>query len=425
MRPALTIALAIIKKNLLSIICGVIALAAIIALFWPISGYYADLQSQADARKAAFSTATTLLKKGRTLPVLDPLSTDPQPLKLFPTDTIIARGKLATAAIHDEAAAMLKEATTLVQHQPLVTNALPNGGTMEATFFLRKYQQLMTFPSIDPDQMQYTLPVSILHAGTPPTDAQIKAQQADLTDRITNERTQKDSSGNVINQAEVQAAIDQAVASVPDEQRSNAALQNAMYINTDAFRLNPALVGVNPPSTVTMFNGQMTLWLLQDVFGALASANADCKLGVPNSRIKHLLHITYADDTFKPLYATDAAPPPADPLHPARMLNLSPTGHVSNGLYDVIPFTLNLVVDAKEVPTVVAALSRNRFITVLNIAISSVDSGQALVAGYVYGDKPVVRLDLSCEELFFRLDTQQYMPDAIKKGLGIAPPAGP
>jgi hypothetical protein len=418
MRPVL----AFIKKNILTIICGVVALAAIIAVFWPISGYFASLQTDADARKSAFATATTLLHKSRTLPVLDPLSTDAEPLKVFPTDAVIARGNLAKDAIASESKEMLDAAKTLVTHKALVDNALPNGGTMEATFFLRQYQAIMTFPNPDPAQLAATLPVTILHAGMPPSDLQIKARQDQLKDEITSEKTEKDSTGTPINAAQVETMVEQAVDAVPDQMRSSAATQNQMYIAPDAFHIYPGLTGVNPPSTVAMFNGQMGLWLLQDVFSAIASANVDSTGGVPTSRVKHLIKIDFTDELFKPNYGTDAPPPPSDPLHPDRKLNVSPTGHVSNGLYDVIPFRLRIIVDAQEMPAVLEALSKGRFITVLRMDILTVDSGQAVLAGYIYGDKPVVQLNLDCEELFFRADTLAYMPDSIRKALGIVPP---
>jgi hypothetical protein len=417
--------LAFVRKNILIIICGVIAVAAIVSIFWPIDGYFASLQTDVDARKSAYATATTLLRKSRTLPVLDPQTTDPQPLNVFPTDSVIARGTSATEAIGEESKAMLQTAMTLVKHNPLVANALPDGGTMDATFFLRQYQQIMTFPSSDPDQMANSLPVTILHAGMPPAEAEITARQTQVSNDITNRFTEKDASGNPINAPDVAAKVDQAVALVPVQMRTDAATKNQMYIAPDAFHINPSLTGVNPPGTVAMFNGQIGLWLLQDVFSALASANADCQGGVPHSRVKHLIKIDFADAPFSPVpQSTDpnAPPTPSDPLHPQIKLNVSPTGHVSNGLYDVIPFSLRIVVDAQQVPAVLQALSKDRFITVLRMDMLTVDSGAAVLAGYLYGDKPVVQLNLSCEELFFRADTLPYMPDSIKKALNIAPP---
>jgi hypothetical protein len=415
-----------------------------IAVFiWPIEGYFTALQTQVDARKVVFATANTLLHKQRTQPVLDPSSTDaPPPLKDFPTDPVIAKGKAAEDAIHNESGEMLKLATTMVTHQPLIVGALPDGSTADATFFLREYLKLMTFPNLDPDQLKLTLPVTILHAGMPPTDAAITARQTEVRDETTQEKTEKDSNGAVINAPEVAAAVEQAVQQVPDIMRSEAARQNQMYISPDAFRPNQSVIASNPPSTIAMFNGQVGLWLLQDVFSALSSANADkpygaqapaggsdVPVGVPASRVKHLIKIEFpgGDDFFKSTYSTDpsAAPPPSDPLHPTRTLSVSPTGHVSNGLYDVIPFKLRIVVDAQQVPAVLAALSKDRFITVLRMDMLTVDSGQAVQSGLFYGDKPVVQLIIDCEILFFRADTLQYMPDAIRKALGITPPPTP
>jgi hypothetical protein len=305
--------MAFIKKNILSLICAIVAIAAIVAVFWPISGYFASLQIDADARKTAFTTATGLLRKERTLPVLDPQSTTPEPLGVFPTDAVYERGKTATAAIKDEATKMLQLATGLIIHQPLVQGALPAGGTMTATQFLREYQQLMTFPAADPTVVPPPLPISILHAAVPPLDADILARQNQIKTDLTNRLTEKDNQGNPINGADVEAKVDDAMTAVPAQMRTAVATANQMYIAPDAFHINPALTGINPPSTVSMFNGQIGLWLLQDVFTALASANADTTGGIPGSRVKHLIKIDFADAPFTPIFTAPVTPaPPAD-----------------------------------------------------------------------------------------------------------------
>ena len=47
----------IIKKNLISIIFGVIAIVAIVASFYPLGGFFTDLQSSMTAREAQFKKA--------------------------------------------------------------------------------------------------------------------------------------------------------------------------------------------------------------------------------------------------------------------------------------------------------------------------------------------------------------------------------
>jgi hypothetical protein len=399
-----------------------VAIAAIVAVFWPISGYFTDLQTQADARKAAFSTARSLLLKPRTLPVLDPQSTDPQPLPVFPTDAVFHRGSIATDALKKESQDMLTLATGMIVHQPLVPGALPAGGTVVATQFQNQYKQLMTYPAADPTATPPPLPISILHAGVPPLDADIKAKQDQIKTDLTNRLTERGPDGNPINGPDVEAKVEDAVMALPAQERTKVATENQMYIAPDAYRINPALTGINPPSTVSMFNGQIGLWLLQDVFTALASANADTTGGVPGSRVKHLIKIDFADAPFTPNFTPTATPAPAPADPHALQLNMSPTGHVSNTLYDVIPFSLKIIVDAQQVPAVLEALSKDRFITVLRMDLLTVDSGAAVLAGYLYGDKPVVQLNLSCEELFFRQqDTLPIMPDSIKTALGIVP----
>ena len=62
----------IVKKNLVSIICGVIALVALVAVFvWPLNGYYDTLHTKATARAAIYAKAEGLMNKTRSLPVLD------------------------------------------------------------------------------------------------------------------------------------------------------------------------------------------------------------------------------------------------------------------------------------------------------------------------------------------------------------------
>ena len=108
---------------------------------------------------------------------------------------------------------------------------------------------------------------------------------------------------------------------------------------------------------------------------------------------------------------------PTQPIPPNY--TISPTGRYSNALYDVIQFKLSLVVDAARIPQVLAALSRNRFITVYNTNVTAVDAGEHQAAGYIYGPQAVVQLDLDCEALFLREWTKPFMPRVVRAFLGV------
>jgi hypothetical protein len=121
-----------------------------------------------------------------------------------------------------------------------------------------------------------------------------------------------------------------------------------------------------------------------------------------------------------------AAPAPTDPSQPLQFnYALSPTGRSSNPLYDVLTFKLSVIVDADRIPILLQALSRNRFITVCDMNVTAVDSGAEQVAGYIYGNRPVVQLDMQCEALFLREWTKQYMPPLVKTMLGIVDEPAP
>jgi len=100
---------------------------------------------------------------------------------------------------------------------------------------------------------------------------------------------------------------------------------------------------------------------------------------------------------------------------------ISATGRISNPMFDVAHFTITVDVDAEQIPAFLRELNRNRFLTVLQTDLATVDSANEQAAGYIYGDKPVVTLTLTCETLFMRSWLSKLMPDSIKASLGIAP----
>src|SRR4051794_40220927 len=120
----------LVKKNLTSIICGVIALLAVVALFWPISGYYNELQAKADARKQVYTTLKGILDKPRNLPTVSLETAEPKKLEQFPTQAVIDAGTAVQTQVKTQSAAMFETALKMNQHTPLVPGALPEGSPM-------------------------------------------------------------------------------------------------------------------------------------------------------------------------------------------------------------------------------------------------------------------------------------------------------
>src|SRR5580698_4817279 len=125
----------VVKKNLLSIIFGVIALLAVAALFYPIGGMYEEMQKTLTTEGSSYNEVTGLLNKKRQLPVMPALGDsdnsvkfleDAQHNSVFPNAAIILKGTQAVAQVHDQSLALVKAADECNVHQQLVAGVLPN-----------------------------------------------------------------------------------------------------------------------------------------------------------------------------------------------------------------------------------------------------------------------------------------------------------
>ena len=87
-------------------------------------------------------------------------------------------------------------------------------------------------------------------------------------------------------------------------------------------------------------------------------------------------------------------------------------------MYDVWRYDVVMDVDAAKINQIIRQFEVGQWITVLNVQIASVDNAMQAVSGYMYGNKPVVRLSLHCEELFLRSWTDPITPPTRKNGAG-------
>lgn len=437
----------IVKKNLVSIICGAVALLAVVALFYPVSGYYAELQRKADERKSAFSTLSGLRDKSRNLPVVSLGNSDAQKLEVFPNDEVIKAANAVVEKVKSESAAMFETAIKMNVHRPLVDGALPEGRPTAAGAFRRAYnrQMLVDMFSIltastaapsptgpDPHAVETAANGSdiwrVMKAGFPPTEQQITIARNKRIQEIK-DKTAYNGQNQPINGPQIEAELKTEVPKVADELKNAAAKNCLVYIDTTSLDPVSAILNLpagTAPDPTNIFSAQVGLWVQQDVALAIADANQGSRT-VIESPVKRLIQIRLRTELFQGATASGGSATPSASADPSGTIPhdfmVSPTGRVSNGVYDVVPFTLRLDVDAQQVPHVLQALSRNRFITVNNCSLSTVDNVLMQAMGYLYGDKPVVQLDLQCEELLFRKWTQPLMPLRVQQSLGITQPA--
>jgi len=430
----------IVKKNLVSIICGVVALAAIIAVFvYPLGGFYTELKTKAQERAAVQGKINTLMTKSRTLPVFDPNDPTAGSLNKFPSKSIINLATEAQKSVTGNADKMVATALQLNErgHALVLDHSLPTPISQPIAIKFRPTLQ----DALD------RLRTEELLAGIPPTSEEFNNRADVIWKSMQKDIVMVD--GQATNLDQVMARYQDRINKLPEEMKKEMATKNKMYIDPiNVMRVSASLPEDGKlPTREAIWWAQVAFWVTRDVADAIKETNANAT-NVTDAPVKNLLALTVPEDFFPPGVAsmaggtgnpaaagraavvdpnaggdgstpspTGGLPDPTQPLPDGS--TQSPTKRVSNNLFDVVQFKMTVDIEADKVPLFLATLATNRFITVTRMEMNPVDSQLKQIQGYVYGPKPVVTLDLDCEELFMRQWTLKYMPASIRKALGI------
>lgn len=181
-----------------------------------------------------------------------------------------------------------------------------------------------------------------------------------------------------------------------------------------------------PVTPVQAWDMQHRLWVHEDVLRALQLANSDSSAGWPLSAaegpVKRLESLSVEP---WPLDTVPSAPVPGPVTAPIPLnFDVSPTGRDAwpaspNALFDIRYADVHLVVASDQIPRVVEAIHSVNLMTVVSMQVSAIDQRAELEAGYFFGDSHVVRLTLRIETIWLRQWMAQWMPDPVKRALGV------
>jgi hypothetical protein len=443
-----------IRKNVVGLVCGLVAILCIVATVYPLGDMVSGLQTEADARGLLYSKLTNYIKS-RKLPLSDPDKADPGELPGFPTKATIDRGRTANKEWTDAATEMYNRVGEINQqgHGQLVPDELKEGASQKTLFdFAAVYKLVLsTDPEVrgqpdtsvnplipaDPTLAEYgasNIQNDILHGGFPPTKEQIDAAGNQLWEDVyAPQIIYKENKPT--NLEALRAAWNAEKLKLPLKLKGEFARRHKVYVEKDAFTVNQAISPQSTTPSDVIWYAQMQVWIQQDVAQAIAEANGDAK-NVLDGEVKRLILIQVPPPPmylFPPATAgvggqsgtsnVPAAGTESTAYPP--MYSLSPTGRYSNGMYDVVRFDMVVDVDATKVNRFIETLSRNRMITVTGEHEFAVDSDAQSDRGYVYGPGSVVRLELEAEDLFLRKWTKDLMPPKVKAYMTAAPGATP
>lgn len=190
------------------------------------------------------------------------------------------------------------------------------------------------------------------------------------------------------------------------------------------------------PNLAEVWEGQMSLWIQQDIVEAIGKTNnvSNNEANVTVAPIKRLFKIEvgnrYVGLSLQPVTigGSAAAAAAAGGGGGAAAAGgtggktdfaLSPTGRVSNDIFDVRHVRVHMLMDWKHMSEFMGALARTNFMTVLDVDVKDIDEYEALRSGYFYGNGDVVDVTMLIETLWLREWTTDLMPDLVKQAMGI------
>lgn len=428
----------IVKKNLLSIASGVVALICIILLFFPFGGWYTDLQTEVSESDAMGASINRVAKAPRHWPTLSSRPEDQVPLTQFPTNRIIEKGNELTVGWKNEAQRFFNETVERQKRQllPLQPGALPGSGAGSAVGieFVEKYQRrfgIYINPITQKRDESQSIYHTILNAGLPPLETEIKAEQDRLGAEIKERAVKIDNKVPPEEEAKNNQEIADQTALVPERMRTGRAKSKSIYADPSTlFRPVQFRDGVAPPAS-KMFDAQVNLWVLEEICRAIADTNkaASPKQGIIDSPIKRIVRLEEIKDyrpTVAPGSAQQGVLPAGATAKPTPDYQIGPFGHSSNEFYDPIPISnLVFICEADTLPLTLSRLTANRFITIRDVKVESVDSTLEAAAGFLYGPKPVVQVTINAQYLMLRPFIKDFMPAEVIRGVTTPPNGGP
>ncbi len=196
------------------------------------------------------------------------------------------------------------------------------------------------------------------------------------------------------------------------------------YVNRDSFVIHEVYYLDELFKERDIWAAQMSLWVQQDVVRAIAEVNNQAaeaiarrnealpegarpvRADVSTMPVKHLVGIRLLaeDGIYDGAESAEGAA--------AKTASLPPTftDRSSNELFDVIPFSVELIADQRDIPLIIDRIAQANFFTPVNVSYTELSRQDRLAGNLLYGHEPCIRVDLDFEGYYFRETYHYRMP---------------
>ena len=314
-------------------------------------------------------------------------------------EAVIAAERRWQREFREERARLLATVRRINARQPLVPDLFPNGAApqLRAEFARAYYLRLAEL-------------LRSIRAGTIPTPDEVAAAQQDLDEwqRMVSEEAQSQVTPRRNRPVPRPGASPQF--GTTSSAACLAALQKSRQIQcyADLAGLCPPIPEDAPrsPTLEELWFAQVTLWIQEDVLGAIAGINAHATAsgpgaaGVAASPIKRIGALkVHGYFTRRGTLRFDE--PERTLAGQRKYIGPAFTRSYSDEFHDVVEWQLLAVVDSRDVLALIDALSRRNLHCCIAAQYGRVEEREA-GEGYCYGSDPVIRVNLEFETYFGR-----------------------
>lgn len=213
--------------------------------------------------------------------------------------------------------------------------------------------------------------------------------------------------------------------------RVNKARSIRCYVDPSTFQVNPLIQSVGAPPPEQMWFAQVGLWIQQDVVQAINALNRDAAKSVQDgeayvehSPVKRLVSLRVLGYVL-PTGGVLQFPALSDVGSTAKEMTPSFTDRKSNEQFDVVRFELTAVVDSRETLKIVDAITKANFNKLLSIESTAVNRDiDEQQAGYFYGTAPVAQVRMEFETYMARDVFDEMKPAEVAAALTGQKPGG-
>lgn len=216
-----------------------------------------------------------------------------------------------------------------------------------------------------------------------------------------------------------------------------AARRARCYVSTDpqrhSFHVSPIADPDKEPQLEEMWYAQVGLWIQQDVVNAIAEMNEAAARKLPEDRanvenlpVKRLQGVRVLGYVTPKGTIPFEMDPTTRGIQAAGEVKPTFTGRSGTDQYDVVRFTVVVVVEQRELLRFIDALVRQNFYLLVEMRQQVIGpDAPDYQDGYLYGAAPVVRAELQFEGYLARNVYEKMFPVEVRRRLGLLVEGGP